>query len=206
MTDYDSQQPPQGGYGGPPPTQPYAGQPQAPAYGQYPGYPPAYGYPPNPYVTPYGPPPQTGPKRPGLVIAGSVLAYVNAGMIILAGALLLFGAAIVNDFEDAFDSNTNYGVEFAIDGVVNLIMGGLLIAGAVGFTSGKPIGRTLLTVGNGLVIAASVYWLLRFSGDRYNAGDGYIVWSVIFAILAILSLAFSFTGAVNRWLAEVRQR
>lgn len=219
MTDNDSQQPPQGSYGGPPPTQQFGAQPgypqpgyPQPGYPAQPGYPHPYGYPAYPYgqqpgYPAYGPPQQLGPRRPGLVIAASVLAYVNAGMIILAGALLLFGAAIVDDFESSAGTGTDYGTEVALLGVANLIAAGLLIAGAVIFTGGKSTGRTMLSVGNGIVIALTVYWLVRFSDDRFrNAGDGFIVWGVIFAALAILPLAFSFTGQINQWLNQSRAR
>ncbi|GAB2472516.1 hypothetical protein [Jatrophihabitans fulvus] len=196
---YPAQQP----YGQPAPYQQPYGQP---AYPQ-PAYPQPYGYAPPPYgyPQPYGYPP-VGPKRPGMVIAASVLGYVNAGLLIIAGLVLLFGGALTNSFEDASDSGTNYGVELAIDGIVNFIAAGLIIAGAVIFTGGKTNGRTLLAVGNGIVIASAVYWMVRLSDDRFDgAGNGYIVWGVIFAALAILPLAFSFSGAINDWLREKSQ-
>ncbi|SHG29240.1 hypothetical protein SAMN05443575_1937 [Jatrophihabitans endophyticus] len=229
MTEHDNSDPSRGSYGGPPPTEQFRSQPQQQPYQQQSyqqpyqqqpydphGYPPQYptqqpyGYPQQPYgwgqqpgyPPAYGAGSQPGSQRPGLVLAASILAYVNAGMLILAGALLLFGSAIVSDIEDNAGSGTDYGTEFALDGVVNFIAAGLLIAGAVTFTGGKASGRLLLSVGCGIVLATAVYWLVRFNGDRFHdAGDGYIVWAVIFAALAILSLAFSFPNPINRWLA-----
>lgn len=209
MTDSDDPYR-QGGYGGPPPTGSYQGVPQQPYAG---GYPQAYGQPPYPgYPVPTGypgygysgyPPQPQGPQRPGLVVAAAVLGYVNAGLLIVGGFLLLFGATIVNDIENAVDSGTDYATEAALLGVGNMIAAGLLIAGAVMFSGAKPVGRLLLAVGNGIVLALAVYWFLRFTDDRFNdVGSGFLVWGSLYATLAVLSLAFSFTGAINRWLVE----
>ena len=116
-----------------PPVQPgagYAGYPM-------PGYPMGSGYPMG-YPAPY-PGYATDPRdvRPGVAMAAAVLAYVNAGLLILAGGLLLLGASIVSDVEDASNSHTNYGVEIALDGTANLIAGALLIAGGVMITGRK---------------------------------------------------------------------
>lgn len=211
MSDRENFGSPDTPYGGRPPTgdQP---QPQYPQYPQpqagqnpYPPYPPQpYGYPPQPYgyppVYPAYPVTPAGPKRPGLTIAAAVLGYINAGMLILAGALLLFGASIANDLENNYDTGTDYSTEIAFDGFVNLIAAGLLIAGAVMFTGRKSSGRALFAVGNGIVIAEAIYWLVRFNDELSDNNSGFIVWAVLFGALAVLPLAFSFTTDVNRWL------
>ncbi|MGI8678631.1 MAG: hypothetical protein ACR2LX_08100 [Jatrophihabitans sp.] len=192
------------GYQGPPsyPAGQYpAGQyPAAPYPGaQYPSpmYPQPYGYP-----APYGyPPAPTGPQRPGLILAACVLGYINAGLLILAGALLLFGASIAHDIQDLANGGRDYGTELGIDGFVNFVAAGLLIAGAVMFTASKSTGRILLAVGNAVVIAEAIYWLVRFDSIR---SDGWIVYAVIFGALAVLPLAFSFTADVNRWMVQGR--
>ena len=137
-------------------------------------------------------------------MAAAVLAYVNAGLLILAGALLLFGASVVSDFENSTGSGSDYGVEIALDGLLNLVAAGLLIAGAVMFTSGKSTGRLLLTVGCAIVIAESVYWLTRFNSVITNSGT--VVWALLFGVLAVLPLAFAYTGAVTRWIQGTHER
>jgi hypothetical protein len=230
MAEHDEGSPP-GSYPGPPPTEQFAqpqyptarysqypaGQyPQYPAYGQQPygqpyapapyGAPPGYGYPPPGYGYPPYPAAPTGPRRPGLVMAASVLGYVNAGLLLLAGVLLFFGAAVVSDLEDVAGSNTSYDTEFALDGIVNFVAAGLVIAGAVMLTGRKPVGRILLAVGNGIVVASCVYWLVRMNSDRFDgAGDGWAVWTAVFGALAILTLAFSFVSDVTRWLNRTEQ-
>lgn len=202
------------GYQGPPATEQFAPPqyPPAPQYPQYPAqnpypaaqypaaqYPAPYGYP-QPYGYPGGyPPAPTGPARPGLATAAIVLGYVNAGLLILAGALLLFGASIISDLENGLGSGTDYGTELALDGFVNLVAAGLLIAGAVMFSGRRSGGRIMFAAANAIVLLEAVYWLVRFSDDRFDT-QSYIVWAVLFSALAALGLAFSFAGDVTRWL------
>lgn len=215
MTDWEHGGGSAPGYHGPPAPEQYPGgqEPQYPS-GQYPGgqHPPGQSqYPPGQYPQPYGypqpyayPMPYTGapsgPQRPGLVVAAAVLGYVNAGLLILAGALLLFGASIANDIQRASGTGTDYGTEFALDGFANLVAAGLLIGGAVMFVGRKSTGRILFTVGNAIVVAAAIYWVVRFHGDHVDRA-GYIIYALLFGALAVLPLAFSFAGGVNGWLA-----
>lgn len=188
------------GYGYPPAGYPPTGYP---GYGYPPGagygYPAGYGgYPPGAgYGYPAGYPGADPNPRPGTVIAAAVLAYINAGLLILAGSLLLLGASIVADVESATDSSTTYGAEFALDGILNLVAGGLLIAGGVVLTGRKPAGRILLSAGGLLVVAEAIYWLIRFAGLSLG---GFIVYAVLFAALAIASAALCWPAAVSAWL------
>ncbi len=190
------------GYSPPPPMQPPAyPQPEYPGYQPYPP-PYAYGYPPPPYGYPPYQPTAGGPKRPGLVIAASVLDYVCGGLLIVAGLLLLFGASVVSSLEGTAGSGSNYGLELALDGLVNLVVAGLLIAGGVMFTGGRSSGRMLSTVGNGVVVVAAIYWFTRFSTSDVG---GLVFWGVIFLLLSIATLAFSFTTAVSQWLEDTQR-
>jgi hypothetical protein len=176
-------------YGGQyPPQQPMPGYP-AP---HYPGYPPPPGYPGAGY--PMG---GFGPQRPGPAMAAAVLAYVAAGLLIAGGILLFIGASVVNDFSTLTDNGHSLlTAELVLDGILNLIAGGLLIAGAVSFTGGANNGRILLSVGSGIVIALSIYWIARTSGSA-------TVWALIFAALVIVALSMAWTGTSSAWLRAV---
>lgn len=154
-------------------------------YGQYPPYPPpGYGYPPYP-------PPDL---RPGAATAAAVLGYIGAGLLILAGILLFFGASIVSTIEDV--SGQTYHIlttELVVDGLLNLIAAGLLIGGAVGLTGRSAPGRTVLTVGCGIVLVQSVYWLLR--SDAASAS-----WAFVFGALAVVALVLAWLNPVSAWL------
>jgi hypothetical protein len=188
--------PPQPG-GQPSPAYPiagYPGQPYAPA--GYAGYPPAY-----PAYPGYAWPPAE--PQPGTILGASILAYINSGLLILSGSLLLFGAAVIHDIDKATRSHTGYGTELAFDGVLNLIAGGLLIAGGVALSNRRTSGRVMLTVGTAVVLAECVYWLTRFSDTDFS---GRIVYVLLFGALAIISVALSWTPAVTAWLQRGRRQ
>ena len=190
------------GYTPPPPMQPPAyPQPEYPGYQPYPP-PYGYGYPPPPYGYPPYQPGPAGPKRPGLVLAASVLDYVCAGLLIIAGMLLLFGASVVSSLDSTGVTGNSYGVELALDGMVDLAVAGLLIAGGVMFTGGRSTGRILSTIGNVVVVVVAIYWFTRF--DTVNVG-GLVFWGVIFLLLSLATLAFSFTTpSANGWRTPSR--
>ena len=99
-------------------------------------------------------------------MASAVLAFIDAGLLILSGALLLFGASVAASIADSLgDSSSSYTAEFAFDGVLDLVAGGLLIAGGVNLLGGRLIGRTLLTVGGAIVLVEGIYWPARFDAS-----------------------------------------
>ena len=170
----------------------------------YPG-PPASGY----YVPPFGapapaPPPPGYPGayrapwdtgRPGGIAAASVLAYVNAGLLILAGLLLLAGSSAVDSWNDAFGSHDNHiATELAVDGIVNLVSAGLQIAGGVMIAGRSMTGRILLTVGGGLCVAAGVYWVIRVHDV------GVTIWTIVFVALPIIGISLAWTVPATEWL------
>jgi hypothetical protein len=191
---------PYGNQYGPAPQQPAYGQPYGPPQQPYPpqqqyGQPQPYG-PTPPMYNAYGYPPAQLDARPGSVVGAAVLAYVLAGLLILSGALLLFGASISDSFGDAFDSDTSsVTAELAFDGFADLIAAGLLIAGGVSLTGRNKRGRTMLVVGAAITLAECIYWLVRSSAD-----GGVFVFVLVFGALAVISLVLAATGLVSQWL------
>lgn len=159
-------------------------------------YPPIYPYPP---VGGYGwfPVP---PSRPGTLTAAAVLGYVNAGLVSLAGIVLFTGASLVSDVDDSTGANhDSLTAEFVVDGFLNLIIGALLIAGGIWMCSRRSSGRVLYTVGGALVVAESVYWMVRWS-NRLSDDVGLIVYALIFATIAIVGLSLAWVREANEWL------
>jgi hypothetical protein len=179
--DSDSPIDPNPTYPGPPLSGRYFPQPEAPA-------PPPPGYPGS-----YPPPWDTG--CPGGISAASVLGYIDAGLLILAGLLLLIGASAVDSWNDAFGSNDNsITAELALDGLLNLLSAGLQIAGGVMMTGRSERGRTLFTVGGGLCIAAGVYWIIRVHDV------GVAIWTIVFMALPIIALSLAWAAPATDWL------
>ena len=107
------------------------------------GAPPPYAYPAPPPYPYYGYPPPV--SRPSNVVGASVLAYIAAGLLLLAALLLFLGASIVNSLHDATTSD-GFGTELAVDGALDVILAGLLIAGGVLLTNRQFTGRLLITI------------------------------------------------------------
>lgn len=178
-------------YSAPPP---YAGPPQSGQYFPAPG-PPAP--PPPGYPGSYPPPWDTG-QPPG-ISAASVLAYIDAGLLILTGLLLFAGASAVDSWNNAFGTHDNgITTELVIDGLVNLLSAGLQIAGGIMITGRSERGRTLLSAGCGLCVAAGVYWVLRV----HDAGV--TIWTILFVALPVIALSLVWTPAATEWLRSER--
>lgn len=176
----------------------YSGGQYGPYYNQQPVPYPAPGYPPPPGYAAYPAPGYqlagSGLVRPGQATAAAVLSYVAAGLLIAGGILLFVGASVVDDFSTlSNDGHSLLTAELVLDGVLNMVAGGLLIAGAVMFTGGANNGRIMLSVGSGIVLALSIYWIARTGGSA-------TIWALIFAALVIVALAMAWTSANTTWL------
>jgi hypothetical protein len=148
--------------------------------------PPGY---PGPYANPYAP---SGPQRPGLGTAAAVLAFVAAGLLIVAGLMLMASGSVAN----LFDDNTKTA-ELIVCGVINFAGGGVLIAAGVGVLSGRAQAYRLYLGGSLIVVIMAIYWLARY-------GLPPLFWAVIFLGLVITGASFLQTQDVRRWLAESR--
>jgi hypothetical protein len=185
-----SGQPGQAGYPGQPgyPAGGYPGQPAQPAYGQPaygppPGYPPGYGdYPPAPVAN----------RRPGAVTAAAVLAFVQAGLVIVAGIVLLSGGTSMIDYGGQV---SGLGTEWTIVAIITIICGGVILAGGVQLFKGKA---ALVVIGSALSLLISVYWVIRISSFDVNIGPA-LVWPLIFAVLPVITLALALGSSSKAW-------
>jgi hypothetical protein len=177
-------------YSPPPPTRPPSGPA---AYG--PTYPPPPGYPagflptyrayvaPSPYAA-----------RPGAALGAAVVAYVLAGLLVVASFVLFTGAALVDD-ADRLDSNVPATSELVFDGIVDLVAAGLLITGGVLLTLRRAHGRTVLLVACALTLIDSVYWFVNADWIRGSVG-----WTLGFTALAVAIVVLVASPTVGRWL------
>jgi hypothetical protein len=149
--------------------------------------------PPQGYPAAYPPPWDSG--RPGGLMGSSVLGYIDAGLLILAGLLLLIGASAVDSWNNAFGSS-DQGVtaELAVDGLINLVSAGLQVAGGVMMSSRIARGRNVFSLGAGICIAAGIYWALRVHDG------GIAVLTAVFIALPIIGLLMAWTPQATVWL------
>lgn len=202
-----------GRYLGPPPTAPPeydavpygTGRDGSGTYGQPYGFPapqpteylPAapVGYP-RPFAPAYSPYGAPARSRPGTALAASVLGYVDAGLLILAGLVLFFGASEIQSFDNTFGTdNGSVTTELIVNGLLNLVVAGLLIAGAVGLMQSARSGRVLLSVGGALCVAQAIYWLVRAHRTETT------VWVIVFMAMSAVMLALAWTRTVSAWLS-----
>lgn len=178
-------------YSGPPPTGSYRAPPQLPPNYGPPGWVPGWPtYPPYPAAQP--------DPRPSGVTAAAVLGWITAGLLLLAAGLLFFGAAFLHGIEAATGPASDYYVaEFTFDGIVNVVAAGLSIAGGVQLTSRSATGRLMLSGGAGIVLLEALYWLVRWTS---RTGATVVGYALLFAALAVASMAYGWSRPVSRWL------
>jgi hypothetical protein len=202
-------------YAGPPPTAPVPGGP----YGQYPpgyGYPPPYGYPapygyPGAYGQSWASSPPQAPRRPGQVITSAVLAFVQAGLVLLASLYLWFFAAVAEvAVSEAGAGATSSEVEaLATEGtvlaVVQLVSTVLLVVGGIAALNRRSRAAWLLLVtAHAVQVVLAVYWtvrLLAVLGDVPGAGaeEGFASFALFFAAAPLVGLGLLLLGAGRRW-------
>jgi hypothetical protein len=199
-------------YLGPPPTAP------AP-YGQPPqyGYAQPYGYPGYGYPGPWGPVPPQGPKRPGQVITSAVLAFVQAGVVLIASLYLWFFASIID-----LAAEGNPGVysasrvdalatEGTVLAIVQLLASVLLVVAGIRALSARTRTAWLLTVGaHAVQVVLVVYWAVRLSTLANEApgpdpGGALAAVTIFFAAAPVVGLGMVLVGAGRRWFESPRQ-
>jgi hypothetical protein len=201
-------------YGQPAYGQPAYGQPAfgpPPGYGQQPpsyGPPPSYGQPQNYGQPGYGPPTPYFPvgatwagglARPGKVVASSVLAWVQAGLLVIA-AIAAFGSAS-DPYSDGDPLIQGAGeTEYIFNGLADLLIVGLFIAGGVMFTGGNRRGRELLAVATALSLAGSIYWIARATDS------GVSVIAVFLGIMPVVAVSLAYARSVSTWLVARQQQ
>jgi hypothetical protein len=135
------------------------------------------------------------PRRPGNVVAASVLGFIAANLLLVATLVLILGTVLI--VADA-GSTGGHGNEIALDGAVNVVIGVLLVTGAVLLTGRRRAGRVLLGVACVLSAAAGVYWAVRVPSM------GYVV--IPFISLPLVAAALAWTPSSSRWLASAPRR
>lgn len=193
--------PPQPGYG-PQPGYPPPGYPPQPGYGQQPGY-PTPGYPggyPNPA---FGVPVMTD-RRPGMVTAAAVLAFIWGAFAIIGGLLIVAASSVIatasaycssagGDLANECNVVSRYSGSYKVITAGLIVVAILLIWGGVVALTGKN--------GQILVIGAAVYILLEIIALIISASsaNGFASSGIIGIVAPVLMLAFMLNGASRSW-------
>jgi hypothetical protein len=191
-------------YAGPPATAPV--QPVPYGYPAPSGYPAPYGYP-----APWPGPPHRGPARPGQVVTAAVLAFVQAGLVLIASLYVWFFASIIEFAATegspvyspgAVDALATEGTVLA---VVQLASAALLIAAGIRALSARTRAAWLLLVAaTALQVLLALYWVVRLGMLLDGAADAgargaFLAFTVFFAAAPLVSLGLLLIGAGRRW-------
>lgn len=143
--------------------------------------------------SPYGAP-AAGPSRPGSITAAAVLAFVQAGAVIIASITLLAGSTSILA-EDLGDDANNIGTWITILAIIGLACGALLIAGGA-----KSFGGSLglLNAACAFSLVLSVVWLI-FSVTQGASFGQALVAPLLYAVLPAIALAFGLSGTAQTW-------
>ncbi|TFV87578.1 DUF3824 domain-containing protein [Blastococcus sp. CT_GayMR16] len=199
-------------YLGPPPTapQPYGPPPQY-------GYPAPYGHPGYGYPGPWGPVPPRRPQKPGQVITSAVLAFVQAGVVLIASLYLWFFASVIDVV--AQDNPAVYGSsrvdalasEVTVLAVVQLATVVLLILAGVRALSARTRTAWLLTVGaHAVQIVLALYWAVRLvtlmnEAPGADTTGALAAVTIFFAASPVVGLGMVLGGAGRRWFESPQQ-
>jgi hypothetical protein len=155
-----------------------------------------------------------GPRRPGQVVAVAVLAFVQAGLVLLASAYVFFFASIARvAVLDAGGTTGRSGTidDLAAEGnvlallqvlsVVALVVGGVLALGRR--RAASPVLAGALTV----QILLAVYWAVRLNSlaDDLPGPDPAtaLTWcSLMFAAMPLVALGLLLFGPGRAWFQQ----
>ena len=136
----------------------------------------------------------TRERRPGLVVAAAVLAYVLAGLLVIAAILLFTGASLVDRYDNTYGGD-DATPRFVLFGLANFVMAALFLWGGILLLGRRSVGRRLLVIGAAIDLLAGILWLVWI-------GSAATFWMLMFLILAGLPIAFVLGGAVTYWLGN----
>lgn len=126
---------------------------EQPAY-QQPGSQQPYGSAPAPQPG-YGSPAAT--KRPGVVTAAAVLAFISGGLNLLGALVLLIGSNLADDL------GISSGL-IVVFGLISLVFGAALIFGGLQAIGGKDQ-RILVATAAAAIVLQLLYWIIvQFDG------------------------------------------
>jgi hypothetical protein len=196
-----------GPYGG----GPYGGGPYgaAPYAGSHPGPYGGYGWAPGqpPYPPPWGPP---GPRRPGQVVASAVLALVQAGVVSLASAYVLFLASVAGLAAGQDPTGTVQGVgglatEGIVLAVVQILSAVLLVvAGILALNRRTRAAWLALVTAHGGQLLLALYWAVRLVAllsdiPGPDPGGAFASVALVFAAGPAVGLGLVLLGPGARW-------
>jgi hypothetical protein len=173
---------------------------------------PGYGYP-----GPWGPMPPRSPQRPGSVITSAVLAFVQAGVVLIASLYLWFFTSLIGvaarDNPAVFGSSrmASLVTEATVMAVVQLLSVVLLIVGGVRALSSRTRTAWLLVVAaHTAQVLLAVYWAVRLItvvDSLPGAGVEAVpaAFTIVFAAAPVVGLGLLLFGPGRQWFESAHR-
>jgi hypothetical protein len=195
-------------YLGPPPTaQPYAAYP--------PGQPAPYGHP-APYgqAVPWVPLPERRPQRPGQVITAAVLAFAQAGVVLIASLYLWFFASVADvavaqadgvHWPATVDALATEGSVLAFVQVLSAVV--LVGAGVWALNTRRRSAWQLLVAAHAVQVVLAGYWVVRLLSEigGFDTEGAIVSVALFFAAGPLVGLGMLLLGAGRRWFGGTAQ-
>jgi hypothetical protein len=194
-------------YAGPPPTAPYGGGP--------------YGWPPQPYgyVPPYAAWPQgpqpwapaSAPQRPATVVAAGVLAFVQAGIVLIASLYVWFFASVADlattGMDGAYSSATirALATEGSVLAIVQLVSAvALVVSGVLTLTRRSRAVWPASIAAHAVQLLLAGYWTVRLlvlAGELDGPGPAgpLVAFAAFFAAGPAVGVGLLLRGSGRRW-------
>jgi hypothetical protein len=154
--------------------------------------------------------PPRRPQRPGPVVTSAVLAFVQAGVVLIASLYVWFFASVIGVV-----SRENPGVyasrmdalatEVTVLAVVQLVSVVLLVVAGIRALGARTRAAWLLTVGaHAVQIVLALYWavrLVRLMNDTpgADAPGALAAVTILFAAAPVVGLGLVLGGSGRRW-------
>jgi hypothetical protein len=160
--------------------------------------------------------PPRGPQRPGQVITSAVLAFVQAGVVLVASLYLWFFASIVDvaaqGAPGVYSSSRvdALATEATVLAVVQLISAVVLVVAGIRALSSRTGAAWLLTAGaHAVQIVLVVYWAVRLITLMNQApgpdAPGFAAFTIFFAAAPVVGLGMVLAGPGRRWFDSPQQ-
>jgi hypothetical protein len=174
-----------------------------------------YGVPPYGYPPPWGPFPPRPPQRPGQLITATVLAFVQALVVLVASVYVWFFAAVVDLAADeaagvlAPGTADRLATEGSVLAVVQVVSAVLLLAGGIwALNTRSPRAWLLLLAAHALQVVLALYWAVRLIAEAGGFGNegGLVSAALFFAVLPLVALGLLLAGPGRRWFDGTPKR
>ena len=161
--------------------------------------------------------PPRRPQRPGTVITSAVLAFVQAGIVLIASLYVWFFASVIDvlaeDNPAVFGSSRmeSLATEVTVLAILQLLSVVLLIIAGIRVLSARTRAAWLLALAaHAVQIVLAIYWAVRLvtlmnEAPGADSTGALAAVTIVFAAAPVVGLGMVVAGSGRRWFASPHQ-